>query len=130
MNNNKQKTATILLSVGMIILLITAVLPIIGVNMPWIKYIYAGGAIFTLISHTLNKYNGKNFTLKRLYRIQAVSSICYCISAATLCIPLGSYISEKDWLAFLMAGAVLQIYSSWRIQSEESKESGTNCKKQ
>lgn len=122
MTNNRQNTTTIILSVGMIILLVTAVMPIIGMSFSWVKYVYACGAVMTLLARVFDRYTGKNTAIKRLYRIQAVSSVCYCVSAATLCVPLGGYVSEKDWIAFLMAGAVMQIYSSWRLQSEEKKE--------
>lgn len=126
---NKQQLANILLAVGMIVLLVTAVMPLVGMYFAWVKYVYAAGALLTLVARMLERYTGKSITLRRLYRIQTVSALCYCASAAVLCISLGEYVSEKDWLAFLMAGAVLQIYSSWRIQSEERKESEKNDKK-
>ena len=128
MNLNKQNTPVALLSLGMVILLMAAVMPLVGMTFQWIKYVYAIGALFTLVARLIDRYTGKNVAIRRLSHIQSVSSICYCISAATLCVPMGEYVSEKDWLAFLLAGAVLQIYSSWRIQQEEQKESKKDCK--
>lgn len=126
--NNKQKIANLLLTIGMLILLVIAVLPLIGIMQPWFKYVYAIGAILTLIARVMERYQGKNITLRRLYRIQTVSTICYCTSAATLFFSMNNFISEKDWLAFLTAGAVMQIYSSLRIQNEERKEAEKNNK--
>lgn len=120
--NKKQKIANLLLSVGMIILLIIAMLPLVGIKLSWLKYVYSVGAVLTIVARLMDRYSGKNFVLRRLYRIQTVSSICYCASAATLFFTLNEFVSQKDWLAFLTAGAVLQIYSSLRIQSEERKE--------
>lgn len=122
MKGNTQKIFIGLLAVGMTLLLATAIMPLAGFSFSWAKYVYACGAILTLAARFFDRYSGTNLALKRLYRIQFVSSLCYCISAATLCIQFGDLVSGKDWLAFLMAGAVLQIYSSWRIQSEENKE--------
>lgn len=129
MNTNKQKTINFLLATGMILLLVTAVMPLIGMIFPWVKYVYAAGAVMTLAARIMERYRGNNLTLRRLYRIQTASALCYCASAAVLCISLGNYVSEKDWLAFLTAGAVLQIYSSLRIQSEEKKDAEKNGKK-
>lgn len=120
--NNKQKIANLLLTIGMFILLVIAALPLIGIMQSWFKYVYAIGAILTLIARVMERYQGKNITLRRLYRIQMVSAICYCASAAILFSSMNNFISEKDWLAFLTAGAVMQIYSSFRIQNEERKE--------
>lgn len=120
--NNKQKIANLLLTIGMLILLVIAVLPLIGIMQPWFKYVYAIGAILIIIARIIERYHGKNPTLHRLYRIQAISAICYCISAAALFFTMNNFISEKDWLVFLTAGAVMQIYSSLRIQNEERKE--------
>ena len=100
--NKKQQTANLILAIGMILLLVMAILPLFGIMQSWFKYIYAAGAVLTLIA-----------------RIQTVSSICYCASAAILFSTINNLVSEKDWLPFLMTGAVLQIYSSLRIQSEE-----------
>ena len=120
--NSMKKLAPALLSAGMIILLVTAILPLGGIMYPWPRYIYAIGAALTLISRFFDRYDGKNTGIKRLYRIQAVSALCYCASAALLFYSS----SEKDWLAFLMSGAVLQIYTSFRIQSEEKKGAKKN----
>lgn len=124
--NNKKQLASTLLSLGMIILLITAIMPLVGVMHSCLKYIYSAGAALTLISRFLDKYNGKNIGIRRLYRIQLVSAFCYCISAALLFYSS----SEQDWLSFLMSGAVLQIYTLFRIQSEEKKEAKKNNKQQ
>lgn len=128
---SKQQTSATLLALGMIMLLVTASLPLIGINTSWLKYIYATGAVFTLVARLLDRYNGKNITLKRLYRILIVSSICYCVSATVLFsrianFALSNYVQEKDWLAFLTAGVVLQLYATFRIESVEKKESKKN----
>lgn len=124
--NKKQQTANLILAIGMILLLVMAILPLFGIMQSWFKYIYAAGAVLTLIARFLDRYQGSNITLRRLYRIQTVSSICYCASAAILFSTINNLVSEKDWLPFLMTGAVLQIYSSLRIQSEERKEASKN----
>ena len=115
---NKQKISTALLATGIILLLVAAIMPLVSLYFSWLKYIYATGAVLT----------GNNITLKRLNRILICSSICYCVSAVILFDVLRNYVAEKDWLAFLLAGAVLQIYATFRIESEEKKEAKKNCK--
>lgn len=116
--NNRQKIAAILLPVGLMTLIAVAIIPLIGFSHPWLKYIYSAGAVLTLLARFIDNYGGKNLAIKRLYRIQTMSAICFCISAGLLFYSG----SEKDWLAFLTAGAALQIYTLFRIQSEEKKE--------
>lgn len=116
--NNRQKIANILLPIGIMTLIIIAVMPLIGFTHPWLKYIYSAGAALTLIARFIDNYQGKNLAIKRLYRIQTMSAICFCISAGLLFYSG----SEKDWLAFLTSGAALQIYTLFRIQNEEKKE--------
>lgn len=126
--NKKQQTANSFLAIGMILLLVMAILPLFGIMQSWFKYFYATGAVFTLVARLLDRYEGSNITLRRLYRIQTVSSICYCASAGILFSTIKNFVSEKDWLPFLLTGAVLQIYSALRIQSEERKEAIKNKK--
>ncbi len=116
--DKKSQILSFLQLVGMLVLLFSAFLPLLHVNSPLLRYFFAAGAAMTFIAQLLNKYHGKNFTIKRLYRILTVSSICYCASAFLLFYST----TEKDWLAFLTAGAVLQVYASFRIQYLESKE--------
>lgn len=114
---DRQKVANVLLAVGLLVLLAAAVMPLVGLMYPWLRYAYAVGAAMTLLARMLEQYTGKNLAIKRLYRIQLASAVLYCASAALLFYSS----SEKDWLAFLMAGAVLQLYTTFRIQHEEQK---------
>lgn len=125
---NKQKISTALLAIGIILLLVAAIMPLVSLYFSWLKYIYATGAALTLIARLIDRYTGNNITLKRLNRILICSSICYCVSAVILFDVLRNYVAEKDWLAFLLAGAVLQIYATFRIESEEKNEAKKNCK--
>ncbi len=120
--NDKQKISSSMLAVGMLLLVMMAIMPLLGMNYAWVKYVFALGALLTLIARIIDRYKGKSITLQRLYRIQSVSSLLYCVSAAMLFPALRSYVQEKDWLAFLTAGVVLQVYSMYRIQAVEKKE--------
>ncbi len=114
----RQQISSMLLAIGLLTILIIAIMPLVGMTYSWLKYIYAIGAAMTFIARILERYEGKNLTIRRLYRIQVVSAVCYCASAVLLFYSS----SEKDWLAFLTSGAVLQLYTTFRLQSEEKKE--------
>lgn len=119
---NKQQISATLLSLGMLLLLAMAVMPLVGMNYAWVKYVFALGAVLTLVARIIGRYKGKNITIQRLYRIQTGAAICFCASAAMLFVCMRNYVQEKDWLAFLIAGAVVQLYSTFRIEHEEAKE--------
>ena len=94
---NKKTIQSLMLAVGLLIMLIMAVLPIAGIHWVAMRYIYAFG----------------------LYRIAKVSAALYCASAALLFYPQAG---NTDWIAFLMAGAVLQIYATVAVEHALKKE--------
>ena len=116
---NKKTIQSLMLAVGLLVMLIMAVLPIAGIHWVAMRYIYAFGAVLTLAARMVESYNGSNLRVKRLYRIAKVSAALYCASAAPLFYPQAG---NTDWVAFLMAGAVLQIYSTVAVEHVLKKE--------
>ena len=108
-----------LLIVGLLVMLAMALLPLLNVNQEWMRWAYVGGAAAVLVVRLLQRYKGKNLRVKRLYRINVMSAVLYCASADMLFYSKGTH----DWIAFLMAGAVLQMYASYMIDHELKKES-------
>ena len=56
--------------------------------------------------------------LRRLHRLEVWTGIIFCVGAAFLFFRLETL---RDWLAFTIAGAALQIYTSVAIPARESK---------
>ncbi len=103
----------LLVLIGLIVMLLMAALPLLEVNAEWMRWAYAGGAVMVLVARMWQqaRYNGDNLRVRRLYRVLSVSAMLYCLSAGMTFYHPGT----TDWIAFLMAGAVVQTYASWMI---------------
>lgn len=121
MNEKKRQLIAWALTLGMILLFVSALLPLFSFHWGALKYSFAAGALLVLVSRIFDKCPSADVTLRRLYRIQAASAFCYCISAFFLFFSGYSGGTDKDWLGFLTAGAVVQIYSAFRIEHVEAK---------
>ncbi len=112
----------LMLTVAMLILLVCALLPLLDVFIPWLKWVYAFGAVLALAERMTERYHGKNVRIARLYRLGKVSAMLYCVSAFLLIYPLSGAATGRDWLAFLMAGALMQIYVSFAYDHAVRKQ--------
>ena len=118
---DKSKNALLgwLLAIGMLAMFVTAVLPLADVYWEYSKYVFGLGAALVFMVRLVERYDGDNLRIKRLYRMQRISALLYCVSAFLLIYP---GFNTRDWLAFLLAGAVLQIYAMFTIDHELKKE--------
>lgn len=103
--------------IGLLLMAVMAVLPLLNLNMEWMRWAFAAGAVIVLAARIIGNYNGPSLRIKRLHRILISSGILYCASALMMFISRGS----NDWIAFLLAGLVIQIYASWMIDRETVK---------
>ena len=105
-------------ALGLLLIMVMALLPLLDVNYEWMRWAYAVGAAMVLLARLLLQYKGRNLRVRRLYRINQASAVLYCVSAAMLfwCK------DTTNWVAFLMAGAVLQIYATYMIDRELDKK--------
>ena len=95
-------------------------------------YIYALGALGFASMQMLQRYEGNNFTIRRLRRMMLISDVLFLVAAvlffANKSIILGlSYITYIEyvynkWVVVLLIAALLQLYSMHRIGSELEKE--------
>lgn len=114
----------VLLALGMVMLVVSAAFPLLGVwpeGMLLMRYIFAAGAATVLAVRLTEVYEGKNLRVKRLHSLERVSAFLYCVSAFLL-FYYGNRLGGGDWIAFLLAGAIMQIYTSFMIQHEEEKD--------
>lgn len=101
------------LCTGMLLLMGAAALPIFGIKWEGLRYIFAAGALITLIAQIATPSPSGELRVRRLTRMNVWSAIIYCVSAA--CLFTTSPDMQKSWVAFLLAGAVLQIYATLMI---------------
>jgi len=109
--------ANIMVLVGLLLIVVTAVLNLFVDDAEWMRWAFAAGALIVLVGRIVGVENGPTLRIKRLHRILISSGILYCASAAMMFIPGGG----NNWIAFLLAGVVMQMYASWMIEREQQK---------
>lgn len=101
-------------NIGLLLIAIATMLPIFRLATSWFRWIYAAGALLTLIGRlcSLGAYKGMSLRVRRLGRMELWTAIMFCVGAFFAFYPGAG---PTDWLAFTLAGAVLQGYSSIMI---------------
>lgn len=122
------------------IFLLGALLMVIGAGttmLAWggAPYVFSVGALGFASMQMLQRYEGSNFVLRRLRRIQLVSDVFFLISGLLMIASKGnifglSYITYMEyvynkWVITLLIAAILQLYSTHRIGHELEKEAKT-----
>ena len=121
-----------------ILFLVGGVLMVIGAGsfaLMWqqfiVCWIYLIGAVLFTVMQSMQTYNGNNFVLKRLKRIQSVADICFILSALLMVdtaylffrpiftdfLTYTQYVYNK-WVVLLLIAAFLELYTTYRIDSE------------
>jgi hypothetical protein len=103
-------------------------------------WIFAVGALMFAMVQAMQLYEGRNFTIKRLKKIQCVADIFFVLSAILMVdsaygflLPLFQNVSGSGylnyiqyvynkWVLLLLIAAILELYSTHRIASELKKE--------
>lgn len=113
------------MAVAMTLLMVVAFLPLVNIKWePWQYVIFALAAITTLICRGFEKPAGDSLTLRRLDRLSKASAFCYVLSAGFMIYYryFASFgYANYNWIAFLLAGAIIQIYTSFRTDYELRK---------
>lgn len=81
-------------------------------------YVYAAGALGLLIVRLFTPFRGKDIRLRGWHRIESWTAVIFCVAAFFLFYNPGQL---RDWLAFTLAGAVLQAITSIAIPAREKK---------
>ena len=106
----------VLAEIGLILVFIATGAPFFLADIRWAMeaypYVYAAGALCCLVARCFVPYRGSDLRLKRWYRIQLWSAIIFCAGAGFLFWPDQT---GRDWIAFTLAGAVLQFIASVMI---------------
>ena len=125
-NKKSEQIKEWIIVVMMLVMLVMVTLPLLEVKEDWMRWTYAVAAGITLIVRFTQRYEGNNLRIKRLYRMNIIAAVMFCISAG-----LTFYHTGTDSIALLMAGAVLQIYATTVIgKLEARKQDNKNHKKQ
>ena len=124
-----------------VLFLLGGVLMVIGAGsfalmwqQPIVCWIYLIGSILFTVMQSMQTYNGNNFVLKRLKRIQSVADICFILSALLMVdtaylffrpiftdfLTYTQYV-YNTWVVLLLIAAFLELYTTYRIDSEMKK---------
>lgn len=105
-----KKILNILTYVGLIAIAVAMVFPLFtGPQSLIYKIIYTAGAAMTLIGRVFTRYDGPDvLRVRRLFRIQTWSAIFFAAAAFFMWYSK----TPTDWLAFTLAGGLIQCYVS------------------
>lgn len=111
-----KKFTPIMLIIGLVVIAAGVLIPIVN-NDPFgmtFRYVYSAGALLTLLARLFEPAPAQNtpVRIKRLLRLESWSALLFCVAAF---FAFYSAPQLRDWLAFTLAGAAIQIYSSIAI---------------
>ena len=113
---------TVVAPIGLLLVLAATVAPFFLRSFGWAQtaypYVFSVGALTVFVARVLGAYHGKDMRLKRLHRLEWWIGIIFMVAAVFLFYP-GAQL--RDWLAFTLAGAALQVYTSLAIPVRERK---------
>ena len=80
------------------------------------SYLYTAGAVLFAIMQFLGRVKGKTFVVRRLVTMQTIGSLAL-IAAGVLMFTH----HRNEWIVAMTVGALLQLYTSFRIPAEMEK---------
>lgn len=118
-----KKISPILLIIGLLAVATGVMMPIMSHNFEneAFKWVYAAGAILSLTARLFQPAPpaGTPLKIKRLMRMESWSALLFCVAAFFAFYSAPVY---RDWLAFTLAGAAIQIYSTVALQWAQHKQ--------
>jgi len=100
------------------------------------SWLFAAGALCYTSMQMMQRYEGRNPTLRRLRAILMASDLLFLLSALLMLaqltgwprLPWNFYVQyvHNNWVVTLLIAAILQLYATHRIDYELKKENPTN----
>jgi hypothetical protein len=98
----------------------------------WAPYVFAPGCLLFVAMQLRQRYEGKDFTIRRLRRIQIISDVLFLLAGLLMIANKGNFLGisyityieyvYNKWVITLLIAALLQLYSTHRIGIELEKE--------
>ena len=119
------------------IFMVSALLMVVGAGAGifrwyYFPYVYAVGAIGYASMQMLQRYEGRDFTIRRLRRVMLFSDVLLLLTAVFMFASQDNSLGldriiylqyvNNNWVVVLLVAAVLQLYTTYRISSELEKE--------
>lgn len=96
-------------NLGLLTLLVALALPLLHAGGEIWKWIYAGGALVLLAGRLLQDKKMPTLRATRLKRLEVWAAIVFCVGAG---FTFYNGARPTEWLAFFLAGGVIQAYAS------------------
>ena len=97
----------------------------------WACYVFSVGALLFVAMQLRQRYEGNDFTIRRLRRLMIVSDVLFLLSALLMIANQSNFLPfdylsylryvRNNWIVALLIAAVLQLYVSHRIANELEK---------
>ncbi len=115
-------------SLGGILILVGAVLPLVPPAAPAAPYVFAAGALMFSPMQMLARYDGNNLVVRRLRRQQVMGAILLLLSAGLLLLKSlhAGPLSGDEWKILLTLAAVFEVYTAFRIPAALKKAGEAN----
>lgn len=94
----------------------------------WAAYVFAPGALMFAGMQMRQRYEGDNFTVRRLRRMMLLSDVLFLVAALFMFANQSNFLGvdhityikyvHNNWIVVLLVAAILQLYSSHRIANE------------
>ena len=106
----------------------------------WAPYVFAPGALLFVAMQLRQRYEGRDFTIRRLRRIQIISNVLFLLAGLLMIentynflLPffmnnmqngLNNYVVfvMNKWVVVLLVAAIIEVYTTHRISHELDKE--------
>ena len=118
------------------VLLVGGLLMVVGTGallflQSWAPWVYAPGALMFAAMQLRQRYEGSEFTIRRLRRMIILSDILFLLAALLMFASQSNFLGldyldyiryvHNNWVVVLLVAAILQLYASHRIASELEK---------
>jgi len=97
----------------------------------WAPYVFAPGALMFAAMQLRQRYEGDDFTVRRLRRMMLLSDGLFLLSALLMFANQSNFLGlnylsyikyvHNNWIVVLLVAAILQLYTSHRIANELEK---------
>lgn len=92
----------------------------------WAAYVvYGVGVLMFVPMQLMQRYDGSNFILRRLRRMQIISDVLFLLTGMLMYLNgkfiLNMYI-RNEWMLALTVATILQLYTAFRIPAELDKD--------
>jgi len=126
-----------LTKVQTVVFLLGAALMVVGagsylLSWAWAPYLYTIGALCFTSMQFLQRYEGTNIVIRRLRRMMLISDFFFLLSAFLMFASISNFLHVSQityvqfiynkWVVTLLIAAILQLYSTHRIDHELDKE--------